>query len=354
MVLDFLRRMFHITLTISLTFMTVLYRPRIKPDSKQTSKAKTKDIGSVITNIECWLALLLLSGAAVAVMSITHTRNILSVLSRIFQSWSIIFSLISYNGPEKLSDREYQAIGIFAYALWLCDFYGWIDSLMNCTAAIGNPVVGDYCYVVLHVLFSFLYMFLTCALALRPLQSAAKTIARLINQLVESMNEWPAIERFVKLIDESFHFNSTLAMMSRTINQRRIIAKVMIYLCSPLILLFDVIVKGVKVFLTVVSALVRYAFMLLKATMTAASKILLWIVNLSGRHAVYIAFRIAIIASVTIAVISNRYEPFFRQCNEGTAVLEFTASAIIIPMLFEWIGAAKQQNKKTYPASRME
>lgn len=331
-----------------------LYRPRIKPDSKQTSKAKTTDIGSVITNIECCLALFLLSGAAVTAILITHTTGILSVLSRIFQSLFIIISLISYNSPEKLSDREYQAIGIFAYALWLCDFYGWIDSLMNCTSAIGNPIVGGYCYVILYVLLSFLYMFLTCALALRPLQSAAKTIAGLINQLVKRMNECSTVERFVKLIDESSHFDSTLAMMLRTIKQRRIIAKVMIYPCSPLILLFDVIVKSIMLFLTVVSALARYAFMLLKAIMTTARKILLWIVNLSERHAVYIAFRIAIIASVTIAVINNRYEPFFGQCDEGTAVLEFIASAIIIPMLFEWIGAAKQQNKKTCAASRAE
>ncbi len=67
-----------------------------------------------------------------------------------------------------------------------------------------------------------------------------------------------------------------------------------------------------------------------------------WILDISDRKLVGISFRMAIISALVIMVVSDRYKPIFTLYEESTAILEFLASAIIIPVTFEWI------NSRTY------
>lgn len=45
--------------------------------------------------------------------------------------------------------------------------------------------------------------------------------------------------------------------------------------------------------------------------------------------------------ALVCTVVFNRYQPIFRMQEASTAVLEFIASAIIIPIIFEWISSFK-------------
>lgn len=66
-----------------------------------------------------------------------------------------------------------------------------------------------------------------------------------------------------------------------------------------------------------------------------------WILGLSDKRIVAISFRIGIILALVLVVILNRYEPIFKIGDANTAILEFVASAIIIPVVFEWINSIK-------------
>jgi hypothetical protein len=44
---------------------------------------------------------------------------------------------------------------------------------------------------------------------------------------------------------------------------------------------------------------------------------------------------------VVFVVILNRYQSIFKIGDANTAILEFVASAIIIPVAFEWISSIK-------------
>ena len=72
-------------------------------------------------------------------------------------------------------------------------------------------------------------------------------------------------------------------------------------------------------------------------------KMIVWINHLSDRHVVVISFRVALIAALTITVIRNRYEPLLKEYEASTGTLEFIASAILIPVIFEWISTTKAQ-----------
>ena len=64
--------------------------------------------------------------------------------------------------------------------------------------------------------------------------------------------------------------------------------------------------------------------------------IIRWIINLSSRHVIVISFRAAIITALLLLVYLNEYG-VFRTSPETTSVIEFIASVLIIPVVFEWI-----------------
>lgn len=60
------------------------------------------------------------------------------------------------------------------------------------------------------------------------------------------------------------------------------------------------------------------------------------------------AFKVAIVFSLIIVVAINRYNPIFIYQEQSTSVLEFVASAILLPLIFEWIqSVSKRKNLKS-------
>lgn len=71
-----------------------------------------------------------------------------------------------------------------------------------------------------------------------------------------------------------------------------------------------------------------------------------WIDCLSARRVIVISFRIAIIAALLLLVALNEYG-IFCTSQETTAVVEFIASVLIIPIVFEWIHSALKTQGNT-------
>ena len=70
-----------------------------------------------------------------------------------------------------------------------------------------------------------------------------------------------------------------------------------------------------------------------------------WISKLSDKRIGVLSFRVAFVMALAITVIINRYQPLLKNYEESTSVLEFVASSIIIPVIFEWIYSIRQQEK---------
>lgn len=71
-----------------------------------------------------------------------------------------------------------------------------------------------------------------------------------------------------------------------------------------------------------------------------------WIDCLSVRRVIVISFRIAIIAALLLLVALNEYG-IFCTSKETTAVVEFIASVLIIPIVFEWVHSALKKHENT-------
>lgn len=55
------------------------------------------------------------------------------------------------------------------------------------------------------------------------------------------------------------------------------------------------------------------------------------------------AFKVAIVFSLIIVVSINRYYPIFIYQEQSTSVLEFVASSILLPLIFEWIQSVSKR-----------
>lgn len=93
--------------------------------------------------------------------------------------------------------------------------------------------------------------------------------------------------------------------------------------------------------LSFMNSSVGYIFVLARMIKKTLNRISNWILGLSDKRIVAISFRIGIILALVLVVILNRYEPIFKIGDANTAILEFVASAIIIPVVFEWINSIK-------------
>ena len=83
-----------------------------------------------------------------------------------------------------------------------------------------------------------------------------------------------------------------------------------------------------------------HSLILLQYVCAAFSKLTGVFSKTSDRRLVAISSRIAVILTFSTLVIVNRIAPFFKNIESSTAILEFIASAIIIPVVFEWISSA--------------
>ena len=107
----------------------------------------------------------------------------------------------------------------------------------------------------------------------------------------------------------------------------------------------DIVIFIFNVACSFITSSIGYIVIICRITKRACKKVLNVIFKLSDKKIVAVSFRIAIIAALVITVIINRYDVFVKNVEESTAVLEFFASSIIIPVVFEWINSGKKSAK---------
>lgn len=116
------------------------------------------------------------------------------------------------------------------------------------------------------------------------------------------------------------------------------------YLLLPILFVMDIIIMFIVVLVSMINSSIGYIWILVRMVKKTISKLVRWLLNLSDKRIVAISFRIAFIMALICIVILNRYQPIFKEQEASTAILEFLASAIIIPIVFEWINSIR--NKK--------
>ena len=115
----------------------------------------------------------------------------------------------------------------------------------------------------------------------------------------------------------------------------------------PITFILDIILLCVNALVSFMSSAVGYIFLLARMIKKTLNRISNWILGLSDKRIVAISFRIGIILALVLVVILNRYQSIFKIGDANTAILEFVASAIIIPVVFEWISSIKSNKSSS-------
>lgn len=269
---------------------------------------------------------------------------VLTYLERItstYQSLEIVEKIIKSSDNGKLSFKEQTAIKTLAYALWFLGIYKIFEKVIENIYTCSNIYLADMSVALTYVFVFYLYIFFICSLLPELIFSVIKLLKKIFAILPWKSKIKSCGDFWVNKIEKPIAFKSTLILQWETIGKWKLFIRWIRYLLLPITFVLDVIIMFVNVTISFISSSVGYIFVLARMVKKTVNRISNWILGLSDKRVVVISFRIALIMALICIVILNRYQSIFKMEDASTAVLEFVASAIIIPVVFEWINSVK-------------
>lgn len=258
-----------------------------------------------------------------------------------YQSFGIVEKVVKSSNNGKLSFKEQAAIKILAYALWFLEIFKIFEKIIENIYACTNVYLLDMSVALIYVLVFYLYIFFICSLLPELIFFVIKLLKKIFAILPWKSKIKSCGDFWVNKIEKPIAFKSTLILQWETIGKWKLFIRWIRFLLLPITFLLDIIIMFVNVMISLISSSVGYTFVLARMVKKTVHRISSWILGLSDKRVVAISFRIALIMALICIVILNRYQPIFKMEDASTAVLEFVASAIIIPVVFEWINSVK-------------
>lgn len=230
--------------------------------------------------------------------------------------------LIVLSRGDLSRDKVAGSICLFGMILFLFGDIKW-NNVWSLISEYTDYVVADILHAVLLVSLYFLYIiviFSSVAFIFKDLLSflikKCKTIKVLYNKISRKIMAYdPFTFKF------RFHIKSS-EKLNMILN---IILDVLFVIPGSAILIFIF-------FLDILDSIFHELLQLLKLVSKLEDDIII------SR-----SFKVAIVFSLIIVVAINRYNPIFIYQEQSTSVLEFVASAILLPLIFEWIQSVSKR-----------
>lgn len=354
-VVDTLKKIFNLVLPIALLIMVFMEIPRrsiTDNDGVEIDDHKKPKHEIVINTIMLFLVGGIFIGLIVLV--VTKYRTLLWIITlfaipgylqnftNAYISVGIIRTIVNTNSCEKLSQKERAAINSFAYIIWflgLFKFYDFIfEKINNCT----NDIIADFLLLIVCVALSFIYIFLICALSIIVFMACIKIVKKICSLIPKKEKVKKVVGYFIN--KRGMHINHKLIVLKNIdfIMKHKMIYRIFGIIIFPLIFVLDVLLILVKTLIAIILSCIGDGCNLLRLIKNSIIKLQNKLLIISDKQMIAIAFRIAMIASLTSVVAENRFCGLVRNQDSTTAVFEFVASAIIIPIIFEWVYSYKQ------------
>lgn len=360
-VIETLEKIFNILLPISLiiAFFTGIKEKVAKENIEITKFSQTKEESTWINKVDIFIkiiSIIFLIGLIVILWikcKITWIWLVFAFpvyIERIIEAYisiGIVRDVVTSPQKEKLSYREKNAIGTVAYIVWFWGIYNGFEKIVEVIREYPHIIISDFSMIMCYVFTLFLYIFFICALSPNLIFFCIDELKK-INIFFSSKHRLQSYENyFIGWCGKSIRINSLMVMYIGKIINRKLLCKIIGILLAPIVLISDIIIFVTLAIFSIIRSTIGYLFLLMSLFLKTMIRIINWISQLSDKRIVALSFRIAFILALTIVVIMNRYQPFLKNYEESTAVLEFVASSIIIPMIFEWIYSIRQQEKNS-------
>ena len=357
MILNYLRVFTYLIFSVSTLLSSFIYANEKHKGSISTPENNVTKQESTIANIELLFSIALFTVGAILVnfkyknlmwiSIIIATPLYLTYTLGAHMSIGIIGNVIHSRKTGKLSADENWAIRTVTITLFLLDTTCKVpESLLSFAKNIEYAHVSDLVYFSLYVLFLFIYLFLTCALLTGPLSVLAKLMIKLNDFINGKFNCLKGGDIFIERGKNQAVNQPLLLKVINATKNKCVILHALVWIFSPVFLIIGVLLKLAYILWNLACIFAWLIFSLAKRIKHTIGKIAIWIYSLSEYQVIATSFRISIIAALTIAVFHNRYTPFFKEYESSTGFFEFVASAILIPVVLEWISSKKQKQQK--------
>lgn len=322
----------------------------VKTDSavfKKKSNLSIREKLSVVVNVIALMIaayiILILANRLSLIYNMLIIMSIPTVAVVVFLIIRIIKVLVGKEYHNNaLTGEESFAIFALSFFLLIINSVKW-NNVLDTIMKLHNSVVSDICCALIIVLVYMVDVFVISSVALILIKDISTIIVKLCYKF---KNLYTRI--FLRIINIKFemrNFCFFINLLDFHKNDKNIISKVMRILLLVILMLLDILLNVFISFIAIFIFMVRLMFMCINFILKKFFICLKAMSKYSEKKAMYSCFRFAIIISLILVIAVNRYYPFFINQEPSTSFLEFVASAILLPLIFEWIySLSKRKN----------
>lgn len=306
-----------------------------------------------------WMALTIIASLVIAIipvffiskvndrwMAIIYTIIIihpyLAHINDSFSNVKIIGGIIKNDNAGYLNRKERMAILSLALLVSALHRFVPFDKVQAYANTCLNPWITDWIMISFYVGSISSFIFFTCSLIVSPLQLMLKGVKRIPVSSVLQYIKKNETKVKLKLLGQMPTKTLIIPILEYS-RGRHIVFRLLLWAVSIIAAMIDVVRIVICIGGTLLGLLVWYIYVFIKRVIKVLIKIALWVLALSDKNVIAISFRVAIILGLGLTVVANMYSPFLYTHEASAPVLEFVSSAIIIPVIFEWILSYKNK-----------
>ena len=261
-----------------------------------------------------------------------------------YQSVSVLKNVVTSNEEQPLSRRENNALLFVSAFLYILSTIRIPENVIELVTVCKNDILTDVLLCTFYVLLIFVYLSLAFVFLPKIIYNFTCLLKKRYKKKQKSI--WERVrDYFLGCLSGQKRPKELTIYLAKFVRVKDRISWKIGYIFIPLIYVVDVgvfLIWNVYAMICRIIGYTLYLFILMKNSILKGT---LWILQLTTKRATAIIFRISLILALVFVVAWNRYRPFFRLYDASTAVFEFIASAIIIPVMFEWIISTKYVDK---------
>ncbi len=262
-------------------------------------------------------------------------------------SATTVSSIIKDTRNKTLTIIEKSAIMILACVFFTFHPANWLETIVSWLSIHFDSYLLDLCLCLVYSAVIFIILFVSVSFLQTPLSLLAKGYIHIITHISTDFKQ----KYLLSIQDTDAHpirKNFWCVPFISFARRCRKFWKPLMCLCVPLVVIADYLMTLLAFFWGLIRDILVYILRILhqlaKILQRLSEKITKW----SDRQVVSLSFRFATLASIASIVIINRIDSFFVHTEQSTAILEFIASAVVIPVIYSWINAwiAKKKASK--------
>lgn len=353
-VYQFLLKFFSVLFTINIIYMLILsfklnFNGHQANNSQETAPRITNKYGYIMLLISgvsfaCASMFLILVWKQVWFLMVFCALYYLRLIHQGLSCAMTVSSIIKDTASRKLTFSEKNALTILASLFFLCNPTKLLDTFTSWGSKYFNSYSLDFCTCLIYLVVFFFILFGSVSFFQTPLSLLATGYMRLVTRIPVGFKQ-----KYLRAIqDKDLHVRTKFWCVSFVAfaKKRTKLWRLLLLLCVPLVVSADFLVTLLAYCREVVREILVSILRVLHQLVKLLNKLFDGIINCSDRRIVAMSFRVATVASIASIVIINRIDPIFVHTEESTAILEFIASAVVIPVIYSWISTWLEKRKQ--------